>query len=221
MWEESPDEQLLQHLSCVVFDLETTGLGSSARIVEIGLVRLEAWKPVYELQTLLQPGIPIPRSASKVHHITDSMVLSAPDFNEVAPQIAHMIQDAVLVGHNIFSFDLRFLMKQLREAFGAGPNNMAVDTLRLARKLMPGPSHKLGELSAKLNIPIVAHHAMSDVYATAELWMHLARLLMDRGGKQLLDVGRFKALRKLDGLGLPRYQEPPASAVPLLPRPEL
>ncbi len=210
------DEQLLQHLSCVVFDLETTGLGRKARIVELAAVRLDAWQPTAEIQTLIQPGIHIPSSAAKIHHITDDMVTDAPTFKQVAPQLVSLMQDAILVGHNIFSFDLRFLTKELREVYGVGPDHWAVDTLPLARKLMPGVSHKLGDLAADLNIPLIAHHAMSDVYATAELWMNLVRTLMYRGGKQLLDISRFSALRELDGVGLPRFEEPPF--VPLLPR---
>ncbi len=210
MLNQRTDEELLQHISCVVFDVETTGLGGHARILEIAAVRLEAWQPVAELQTLVKPGVPISSSASQVHQITEDMVVDAPTFADVAPAFAHLLQDAVLVGHNIFSFDLRFIKKELRGIFGTGPNNWAVDTLPLARKLMEGTSHTLEGLSATLGIPLVAHHAMSDVYATAELWMHLVRVLMRRGGKQLFDVSRFKALKQLDGAGLPRFEEAPS-----------
>lgn len=217
MLNQRTDEELLQHISCVVFDVETTGLGGDARIVEIAAVRLEAWQPVAELQTLIQPEVRISSSASQVHQITEDMVVNAPTFDEVAPALAHLMQDAVLVGHNIFSFDLRFIKKQLRAVFGSGPNNWAVDTLPLARKLMDGTSHTLEGLSATLGIPLIAHHAMSDVYATAELWMHLVRVLMRRGGIQLFDVSRFNALKQLDGSGLPRFNEAPDFTA--MPRP--
>lgn len=214
---ERLDEQLLQHISCVVLDVETTGLAGNARIVEIAAIRLDGWQPVAELQTLLHPGIPISPAATQVHHIDDLMVEHAPSFAHIAPGLAHLIQDAVLVGHNLFSFDLRFLVKELREVFGTGPANWAVDTLILARKLMSHSSHKLENLAGELQIPLIAHHAMSDVYATAELWMHLVRILMRRGGKQLLDISRFGALKQLDGSGIPRFSSTPA--IPTLPRP--
>lgn len=213
MSEERLDEQLIQHISCVVLDIETTGLGRDARIVELAAVRLEAWEPVEELLTLVNPGIPISYSATRVHKITEDMVADAPPFREIAPRLVHIIQDAVLVGHNIFTFDLPFISRQLREVFGSGPNNWAVDTLPLARRLLPKGSHKLTDLAELYGVPIEAHQAMSDVYANAEIWMHLARKMIRMGGKQLLDASRFKSLKQLDGAGLPRFPAPPDVAL--------
>ncbi len=209
-------DQPLETLSCVVFDLETTGFSNEDRIVEIAAVRLDEWTPTGELNTLVNPQTPISARSQSVHKIDESMLTEAPTFQEIAPQFANLIEHSVLVGHNIFSFDLRFVLSHTRKVFGAGPNNWAIDTLMLARRLMPdAKSHKLESLANHFGIPIIAHHAMSDVYANAELWLRLSSLLMQRGYRKLGDLERFKALRRLDGSGLPTFDElPPVRLTP-------
>ncbi|MET9896440.1 hypothetical protein ABZZ47_40975 [Streptomyces sp. NPDC006465] len=55
----------------VVLDLETTGLGRDARIVDLGVERVS---DDVLLDTLLNPGEPIPADASDVHGVTDDQV---------------------------------------------------------------------------------------------------------------------------------------------------
>jgi DNA polymerase-3 subunit epsilon len=204
-----PSDALLEHGTYVVFDVETTGFGREARIVEIAAVRLEGFEPVEEWQTLIHPGIPIPYMASRVHLIDDAMVAGAPAFSQVCSSFLHLLRDAVLVGHNIFTFDLHVLQRHLREACGASPGLMAIDTLPLARQFYRLESHKLGVLAEHLRIPLVAHQAMSDVYATAELWLRMCERLAQRGCKRVGDVEHFKAFRHVDGPMLPRYADAP------------
>jgi DNA polymerase III epsilon subunit family exonuclease len=203
------EDQYLDQISFVVFDVETTGLEREARIVELAAVRLESWKPIDQIETLIQPGVSIPASATLVHGIDNNMVADAPTFHDIAPAWAYIIQDAVLIGHNIFSFDLRYMLRQMREVFGVGFHNWAVDTLIISRRLFPGKSHKLENLAALLQIPYDPHRAINDVYANAELWIQMARQLQLSGPKTLNDLARFSALRQLDGTGLPRYPSPP------------
>jgi DNA polymerase III epsilon subunit family exonuclease len=201
---------LLPNLTFVVMDLETTGFGHDARIVEVAGVRFEEWQPTDQFHSIIQPECHIPGSASRVHGISNEMVKDAPLFKDLAPSLAHFMQDAVVIGHNFFSFDLRFLTKELRDVFGAGPDHWVIDTLPLARQCLPGKKHKLEQLAPLLGIPLEnAHEAMSDVYATSEVWLHLYQQLTRRGVKTLEDIGRFKAIRKLDGSGLPRFDTAP------------
>lgn len=210
-------DSLFSSHSCVVFDVETTGFGNDPRIVEIAAIRLEDWEPVEEFHTLVNPEMPIPWSASKVHQITDGMVSDAPTFAEIAPRLGWFFQDAVALGHNIFSYDLRVLQKHLRAWFGAGLAGAAVDTLPLARKLLPLENHRLATLAAHFSVPLDAHQAMSDVYATTEIWYNLAQKVQKAGAFALRDLQRWGAFRILDGSGLPRYSAPPDA--PLKKRP--
>ena len=211
----NPDT-LLTDLNCVVIDVETTGLSKEAKIIEVAAVRLENWQPTQEFQTLVNPEMPIPHQSTEVHEITDSMVMAAPLFPEIAPGLAHLLQNAVIVGHNLYSFDKRFLMSHFRSVFGASLDNWAIDTLYLARKLLPDNEHKLEALSKLFGIPLVAHYAMSDVYATAEILLHLVGILQENGWKTLADLEKFKSLKKFEGTGLPHFKVRPH--VPLLPR---
>ncbi len=197
-------DTMLHRLTCVIFDFETTGLHPNERIVEIAAVRLEDWQPVSEFNTLINPQKPIPPASRNVHLIDDEMVQYAPTFNEIAPHFAHFIEDAVLVGHNIFKFDLKFLNSHMMEAFGSTPNNWAIDTLPLSRALLNKPRNNLRSLAEHFSIPILAHHAMSDVYATSELWLYLSVILKEKGIHHLGELEHFKALQKLEGKGLPK-----------------
>lgn len=197
-------------------DLETTGFGDDAKIVEVAAIRMEGWTPVDELQTLVHPQRHIPSTAARVHLIDDIMVENAPTFQDIAPTLAHFLQDAVIIGHNFFTFDLRFLVRELRAHFGAGPDYFVVDTLPLARHFVRSEKYKLEHLASLLGIPLDdAHQAMSDVYATCELWLVLFRQLLARGAVNLEDLSRFKAMRQLDGSGLPRFEAaPPRRCLP-------
>ena len=65
----------------IYFDTETTGVKSDRdKIIE-----LAAFDPVLNktFSSLINPGVPIPKEASNVHHITDDMVQDAPTFKEV------------------------------------------------------------------------------------------------------------------------------------------
>ncbi len=69
----------------VVLDTETTGLGSDARIVEICI--LDGQTGTIFLDTLVNPGIPIPAEARAIHGIYDKDVQGKPVFAEIQPQI--------------------------------------------------------------------------------------------------------------------------------------
>ena len=59
----------------VIFDLETTGTDVTRdRIVQIGLIRLEADGSRRTHEALINPQMPIPPAATAVHGITDAEV---------------------------------------------------------------------------------------------------------------------------------------------------
>lgn len=88
----------------VILDTETTGL-HGAEIVEIAIV-----DPLGEplLNTLIKPTIPIPSEAREIHGITDEMVADVPNFPEVYPRIAEVLQDKRILIYNA-SFDIGIL----------------------------------------------------------------------------------------------------------------
>ena len=133
----------------VVFDLETTGISCSVdQIVEISGVKVIGGKVTDQFSTLVNPGRPIPWQASQVNGITDDMVADAPYIDDVLGQFLKFAGTLVLVGHNIKSFDLKFIYRESERLFGRTPINDYVDTLVLARIMFPDlPHHRLGDMA--------------------------------------------------------------------------
>lgn len=85
----------------VVLDTETTGLDDDARIVDIAVTTATG---EVLLDTLVNPGEPIPASATAIHGITDAMVAGAPSFAEVLPRLAAAVQSRRVLVYNL-SYD--------------------------------------------------------------------------------------------------------------------
>ncbi|AEE98056.1 3'-5' exonuclease [Mahella australiensis] len=118
----------------VAIDLETTGLNPAIdKIVEIAAVKFKYGEIIDSYTTLINPGIHIPSSASKINHITDETVHGAPDLSEVLPNLLNFIGDSILVMHNA-SFDLKFL-KYHAAKLGYDISNPFIDTLPTCKKL--------------------------------------------------------------------------------------
>ena len=99
----------------VFFDLEATGISpENDRIVDIAMVKRNPDGTETAYSSLVHPGMPIPREASAVHHITDDMVASAPYFKELAPRVLDFIGDADLGGFNVAKFDIPMLQAELK-----------------------------------------------------------------------------------------------------------
>lgn len=154
-------------------DLETTGLSLGRdKIIEVSAVLYD--KNGFEeavLSTLVNPGMRIPPAASRVNRISDAMVKSSPTFSAVAPALADALHDRILVGHNVISFDARFLTAEFRAAGFEMTHHGVLDTLHLSRKAYPHlKSHKLTTLCELAGIENkTAHRAESDARATWHL----------------------------------------------------
>lgn len=149
----------------VVFDLETTGISSSYDdVVEISAVKVEGGTVTDEFSTLVDPGRPIPYQASQVNGITDDMVEGSPPFEEALADFLDFIGDAVLVGHNIQSFDMKFLYRDAQRFWGETIGNDYIDTLQIARAYLPQLAHhKLTDLTDYYEISSEgAHRALAD-----------------------------------------------------------
>ncbi len=154
----------------VVFDLETTGFGSGARITEIGAVRMECGEVTGTFASLVDPGIPIPYPVQQLTGITDRMVASAPRIEELLPSFLDFVGDLPLLAHNA-PFDIGFLDREC-DKLGLSLSMPLVDTLRLARRVWPKlPSYKLSFLTDYFCISQDhAHRAWCDAEATGKLY---------------------------------------------------
>ncbi|HZH57639.1 MAG TPA: exonuclease domain-containing protein [Burkholderiaceae bacterium] len=185
---------LLEELTYVVFDTETTGLlpGQGDEIVQLAAVRIVNGKRIDTevLDTLVNPGRPIPKSSTDIHGITDAMVADAPGIETVARRLHRFAQGAVLVAHNA-DFDLAFLRRDEIHT-GVRFDHPVLDTVMLSA-IVYGQSanHSLDALTARLDIPLsdaARHTALGDATATAEALLKLIPALKARGLTTLGDV---------------------------------
>lgn len=149
----------------VVFDLETTGVSPyNDEVIEISAVKARKGKVVEEFSELVNPKRTIPFAASRVNNITDDMVSNAPFFDEVLRHFLEFVGEDVLVGHNIQSFDMKFIYRDCERYFHQLITNDYVDTLILAKRCFPEWRHRrLGDLADYYGISTRgAHRALAD-----------------------------------------------------------
>ena len=182
---------------CVV-DLETTGgTPGSAKITEIGAVRVEGLRIVDRFQMLVDPGRPVPPTIERLTGITAQMLEGAPSIEEAIEPFAEFARDHVLVAHNA-PFDLRFLNYERRRVSGRYFTQPWLDTLVLSRRLLRGriERHNLGSLADWAGTDTrPCHRALPDAEATAESLIALIPLLLERGTLRLDEAVRFATPR--------------------------
>lgn len=164
----------------VLFDLETTGISCNYdEIIEISAVKVRDGKVIDEFSTLVNPLMPIPRAASRVNNITDDMVAFAPTFEEVLPMFIEFVGDDVLVGHNIKTFDMKFIYRDCEKYFSQTITNDYVDTLQVAKVCFPKWKHRrLSDLAEHYNISTVgAHRALQDCRMNQQVFELLGKEL--------------------------------------------
>lgn len=166
--------------SYIALDLETTGLNPAEdRILEIGAVRVEDGKITGTYDTLIRTGVPIAARIRELTGITEEMAEGGRDIREVMAEFIPFCRDLPLLGHNIM-FDYSFV-KQNAVNQGLTFERQGVDTLKIARKLLPPEGSKsLTALCAQYGIDRErAHRASDDAKAAMELYEILAREFPD------------------------------------------
>lgn len=152
-----------------VVDLEATGTGADAKIIQIGIVLVENGEIIDSYATDINPYEPLDDHIKNLTGITDKQLEQAPDFGQVASTIYDMIGDTIFVAHNV-KFDANLLAEAL---FFEGYELLTprVDTVELAQLFFPTfEKYSLGNLAEHLDLGLdQAHTAISDAMATARL----------------------------------------------------
>jgi DNA polymerase-3 subunit epsilon len=162
---------------CTFIDTETTGTQPGRdRTVQVGLVRFEGGVVVGSFTSLVNPGIPIPASATAIHGITDEMVGGALSLGEVFahPQVIKLLEGAQYGAYNA-GFDRYFI-----PPIGEDWSWPFVDSLSFVRKVdrfVKGSGrHKLTEACKRHGVALSeAHSAGADARAAGELFYVLGR----------------------------------------------
>src|SRR5688572_2290822 len=157
-----------------IVDIETTGgYAENHRITEVAIYHHDGMQITDVFHTLINPERNIPYYITGLTGITTEMVLEAPSFKEVAPDIFNRLDGKIFVAHNAH-FDYSFLKKELEQA-GINWQSKKLCTVRLSRKIIPGlRSYSLGSLAESLGIAISnRHRAGGDAAATVKIFDQL------------------------------------------------
>src|ERR1043165_8182717 len=196
---DDPAERLpLEAARFAVVDLETTGLRPGrAAICEIGAVLVERLALTATLQTLVDPGVPLPPVVTSLTGIEDRDLSGAPTPLEGARRFLDFASGCVLVAHNA-RFDIGFLDREVELIEGRRLAGPVIDTVGLARRLLAGRGARasLASLSHFFGTSVrPCHRALPDAQATAEILLRLIGLAQERGACTVADLGRLAAPR--------------------------
>ena len=178
----------------VAIDLETTGLDATRDgAVAVAIVPFRGGQPIGGYETLVNPGRPIPAASTRIHGITDGMVMAAPRLGEVLDGIEALLGGHAVVGHGV-AFDLAILERARKVRHRPPLPNTALCTMRLAAALHPGwMDVTLEALATRLGVPVVGRHTVrGDALVAGALMLGLLPELARRGHRTLADAVWFQ-----------------------------
>ena len=162
----------------VLVDIETTGLSPiNDDIIEIGAIKVINNKIVDKYSQLIQINKSLSPFITNLTGITNSMLKLGKEPNIVFNEFVNFVGEEVIIGHNV-NFDLGFLTNKCKKYIDYNLTNDYVDTMYLARKLVPdSTNYKLGTLAKYFNISYEgAHRGLKDVEITYEVYNCLRKL---------------------------------------------
>jgi DNA polymerase III epsilon subunit-like protein len=173
----------------MAIDLETTGLDSRRdRIVSLAALNFVRGDVVPALVSLVNPGRPIPASATKIHGIHDTAVADAPDEQTIVARFDALCAAQVIVGHGV-AFDVAVLARARGRSATPGPL-ATLCTQRLAASLHPTWTDlSLEAVCGALGVPLTGRHtAAGDALTAGYLFLALIPRLQTRGIRTLAET---------------------------------
>lgn len=162
----------------VAIDIETTGLGRSARIIELGAVRMRHGRKVASFSQLVNPQIPIPAKVTQITGITDRDVKGKPTIDKALPKFYAFCGHDTWIGHNIRRFDLPVIAREAQRVGAGMPDVSFYDTLEVSQTLLPQlDRHRLLDLIRYFGIAKTERHrAADDAVQTARVFERLKQI---------------------------------------------
>ena len=159
-----------------VVDLEGNGQ-QPPDLVEVAVVPVAAGIIGAPASWLVKPPRPVSRIAARIHGLTNEALAAAPAFADIESEVREALDADVLVAHNAH-VDAGVLRRHL----GGWECPEVLDTLKLARRLLPGQvSYKLGALVTAFSLAdsscppaLPASRHAFDALVTARLFVRLA-----------------------------------------------
>ncbi|AIQ42366.1 ATP-dependent DNA helicase DinG [Paenibacillus sp. FSL R7-0297] len=176
-----------------VLDFETTGTQSVGEIIQVGLAIIEEDRSISRVYgSYVKPGAPIPPFITGLTGITDSDVQDAPELDEMMMELVPLLDDVVLVGHNV-AFDFHFLQNALDRCGYLPFQGRILDTIDFLKICFPSlTTYQLGSVSSHFGLTHERpHQADSDALATA---LVLLKCLEELDSLPLLTIQRLNEL---------------------------
>jgi DNA polymerase III epsilon subunit len=185
----------------VILDVETTGLNHDKgdRVCEIGAIKVRAGKEIDRFHSLVQPGIPMPEEAAKIHKISEEMLKDAPSFTSIARPLREFLAGSEMIAQNA-RFDLGFVNSEFVRSGHGRLTIPVVDTVTLARRVRPGLSgYSLDRLAHHFQISVdTRHRALGDCEVTVKVFLECLKTLRQKG-----EVRSVEDLVKRGGVTVP------------------
>lgn len=192
----------------IVFDIETTGLDPLVdEIIEIGAIKVKDNTVIEEFHSLIKPSYKIDAFITGLTGITNDMVEEAPSSKKVLEKFVKFIENNILVGHNVH-FDINFIYDHLIKINGTPLKNDFVDTLRVARKILPElKHHRLKDLASYYHIDTEGNHrAKKDAEITFSIYQKLEETMKEKYGSVEIFTNTIKKSHS--------YQQATSSIIP-------
>lgn len=157
-------------------DIETNGgTGERGRCIEVAAIKVVDGAIVDTFTSLINPGMSVPSWITRLTGITNSELVDAPYFSDIADDLYRFLDSSVFVAHNVL-FDYSFL----RNEFAASGYNFRPKlfcTVKMSRALWP--EHRGHSLEAIIKRHSIAtadrHRAYDDARVMYEYVMHTLR----------------------------------------------
>ena len=163
----------------VLVDIETTGLSPiQDDIIEIGAIKVVNNKMIDTYNQLIKIDRQLSPFITNLTGITNEMLKFGKVPIDVLTEFVNFVGSNVIIGHNV-NFDLGFLNNKCRKYLDYNLNNDYVDTMFLARRLVPNSvNYKLGTLAKLFNISYEGtHRELKDVEITYEVYNCLRKIV--------------------------------------------
>lgn len=166
----------------VSVDVETTGLKHvTSNIIQIAIVKFKNGVPVGKYVKYINPGVPIPDSATKVNKITDAMIAKESSFSSYSDVIYKMLTRYKVVGHNLrfdakmIEYEFTRINKPLKINWGFC--TMSQEVIRPDLESKPTRYKKLSDLAFeyKLTPDENFHDAYVDAMVTGKIAVLIAK----------------------------------------------
>ncbi|ANZ33520.1 PolC-type DNA polymerase III [Staphylococcus carnosus] len=187
-----PTDRILKDATYVVFDVETTGLSNQYdKIIELAAVKVHDGEIIDKFERFSNPHERLSDTIKNLTHISDDMLVDAPEIDDVLTEFKEWVGDAIFIAHNA-SFDMGFIDTGYERAGLGNYTNGVIDTLELSRTINTEfGKHGLNFLAKKYGVELTQHHrAIYDTEATAYIFIKMLKQVEELGVTNHKDINQ-------------------------------